>query len=116
LAGLPGGLSARRGAPLQSKIPYVADRRAMESEHRRQFFQQLRVFLQKKMQSPDVRGGEIIVRAHEIGAMGRGIGMDEDEAWRTFKALKGTAWEGRYMPESRSEERGYTAARVAWVP
>jgi hypothetical protein len=98
-----------------SGVGCSADRRAMESDHRRQFFQQLRVFLQKKMHSPDAGGGEIIVRAHEIGAVGRGVGMDEEEAWRTFKALKGTAWEGRYMPESRSEERGYTAARLTWV-
>jgi len=39
---------------------------------------------------PDV-GGMIIVRRHEVEEFARSVGVDEEEAWRTFNALKGTA-------------------------
>jgi hypothetical protein len=80
-------------------------------QHRRQLFQQLVEYLRERMRSPD-QADEVIVRRHELEEFARSIGMDEEEAWRRFGALKGHSWQGKWMEESRSEERGYTAARL----
>jgi len=71
-------------------------------------------FLREKIRSPDVTG-EVIVRRHQLEELARMVGMDEEEAWRMFRRLKGYAWEGQYMGESHSEEGGYTAARLTQV-
>jgi hypothetical protein len=71
-------------------------------------------YLEDKMRSPDV-SGEVIICRNEIEVFGRSVGMDEAEAWQKLIELKGYAWEGHFMPESRSEERGYTAARLISV-
>jgi hypothetical protein len=84
----------------------------MASDARKQYMRQLREFLGEKMRS---RGGEIIVRRHEVKEVARSVGFDEEEAWGIFTRLKGHAWQGQYMSQSRSEERGYTAARLTWV-
>jgi hypothetical protein len=90
-------------------------RKAMASDARKQYMRQLREFLREKMRSaPDV-GGEIIVRRDELEEVALSVGFDEEEAWGIFTRLKGHAWQGQYMAESRSEERGYTAARLTWV-
>lgn len=86
----------------------------MASDPRREHVRELRKFLQVKWRSPDV-GGEVIVRRNEVEEFARRVGMDEEEAWLMFRALKEHAWEGQYMPESHSEERRYTAARLTWV-
>ena len=86
----------------------------MASGTRQQHLRQLREFLREKMRSaPDV-GGEIIVRRHEVEEVALSVGFDE-EPWSIFTRLKGHAWQGHYMAESRSEERGYTAVRLTWV-
>jgi hypothetical protein len=84
---------------------------------KQQYLRQLREFLWEKMRpggSPDA-SGDIIVRRHEVEEVARSVGFDEEEAWGIFTRLKGHAWQGHYMAESRSEERGYTAARLTWV-
>jgi len=63
---------------------------------------------------PDV-GSTIIVRRHEVVEVARSVGVCEEEAWRIFNALKGTAWEGQCVVKSRPEERGYTSARLTCV-
>jgi hypothetical protein len=83
----------------------------MESNHGKQYILHLRKFLQDKMHDPDV-SGEIIVRRHEVEEVASGVGMDESEGWRRFRELNGHAWDGLYMVESHSEERGFTAVRL----
>jgi len=87
----------------------------MASDTRQQYLRQLREFLREKMRSAPVASGDIIVRRHEVEEVARSVGFDEEEAWGIFTRLKGHAWQGHYLPESRSEERGYTAARLTWV-
>ena len=86
----------------------------MTSDARMQYMRLMTEFLREKMRSPDV-AGEGIVRRHELEELARMVGMDEEEAWRMFRRLKGYTWEGQYMGESHSEERGYTAARLTQV-
>jgi hypothetical protein len=66
------------------------------------------------MRSPD-GAGEVIVRRDEVEEFARSVGMDEDEAWQLFRALKPSAWQGQYIEESYSEEGGHTSARLSWV-
>ena len=86
----------------------------MTSDARMQYMRLMTEFLREKMRSPDV-GGEVIVRRHELEELARMVKMDEEEAWRMFTRLKGYAWEGQYMSESHSEERGYTATLLTQV-
>jgi hypothetical protein len=86
----------------------------MTSDTRMQYMRLMTEFLREKIRSPDVTG-EVIVRRHELEELARSVGMDEEEAWRMFRRLKGYAWEGQYMGESHSEERGYNAARLTQV-
>ena len=86
----------------------------MASEARKQDIRQMMGFLRDKMHSPDA-AGEVIVSRHEVEEVARSVGIDEEAAWRMFRVLKGHAWEGQYMEESRSEEREYTAARLMRV-
>ena len=83
----------------------------MASAVRKEYGHQMLAYLQEKMRS----AGEPIVYRHEVDELARSVGMDEDEAWQMFKSVKGVAWQGRYLEESRSEERGYTAARLTRV-
>jgi hypothetical protein len=85
----------------------------VDDDTRKQFMVGLREFLRDKWRSPSA-GGQI-VRINEVGEMGRDCGLDEREAWRQFKETEGLLWEGQYLPESRSEERGYTAVRLSLV-
>jgi hypothetical protein len=87
----------------------------MADEISGQHVRQMMEFLRVKMRSVPDTASEVIVRRHEVDAYARSVGMDEEEAWQIFTGLKGFAWEGQYMAESRSEERGYTAARLMWV-
>ena len=87
----------------------------MASDTRQQYLRQLREFLREKMRPVPDASGDIIVRRHEVEEVARSVGFDEEEAWGIFTRLKGHAWQGHYLPESRSEERGYTAARLTWV-
>ena len=66
------------------------------------------------MRPPD-DAGEVIVRRDELEEFARSVGMDEDEAWQMFRALKPSSWQGQYIEESRSEEGEYTSARLSWV-
>jgi hypothetical protein len=86
----------------------------MMGDPRMQYMRLMTEFLQEKLRFADV-AGEVIVRRHELEELARSVGMDEEEAWRMFRRLKGYAWEGQYMGESHSEERGYTAARLTQV-
>jgi hypothetical protein len=86
----------------------------MTSDTRMQYMRLMTEFLREKIRSPDV-AGEVIVRRYQLEELARMVGMDEAEAWRMFRRLKGYAWEGQYMAESHSEERGFTAARLTRV-
>ena len=89
-------------------------RKAMMGDPRMQYIRLMTEFLREKLRFADV-AGEVIVRRHELEELARSVGMDEEEAWRMFRRLKGYAWEGQYMGESHSEERGYNAARLTQV-
>jgi Trm5-related predicted tRNA methylase len=86
----------------------------MMGDPRMQYMRLMTEFLREKLRFADV-AGEVIVRRHQLEELARMVGMDEEEAWRMFRRLKGYAWEGQYMGESHSEERGYTAARLTQV-
>lgn len=87
----------------------------MASDTKQQYLRQLREFLGEKIHPAPNAKPDIIVSRHEVEEVARSVGFDEEEAWRIFTRLKGHAWQGQYMAESRSEERGYTAARLTWV-
>jgi hypothetical protein len=86
----------------------------MERDANKQNIRHMMEFLGDKWRSPGV-SDEMIVSRYEIEQFAQSIGMDKEEAWRMFGELKGHAWEGWYMQEIRSEERGYLAARLTWV-
>jgi hypothetical protein len=86
----------------------------MMGDPRKRYMRLMTEFLREKLQFADV-AGEVIVRRHQLEELARSVGMDEEEAWRMFRRLKGYAWEGQYMAESHSEERGYNAARLTQV-
>jgi hypothetical protein len=71
----------------------------------------MRQFLIEKLETPD-ESGDVIVRRQELEGIAVAVGVDKQWAWEAFKRLKGLAWYGSYIPESRSEERGYTKARI----
>ena len=80
----------------------------------KEYIRQMQQFLREKWESPDVSGA-VIVRRHELEGIAVAIGLDKQRAWELFKASQGIVWEGQYMEESRSDERGYTAVRLARV-
>jgi hypothetical protein len=81
----------------------------VDSDKTKEYIRRMRQFLIEKVETPDV-SGEVIVRRQELEGIAVAAGVDKQWAWEMFKWSKGLFWEGSYMPESRSEERGYTAA------
>ena len=86
----------------------------MDRDTNKQNIRYMVEYLENRMRSPDV-SGEVIIRRNEIGEFAQSVGMGEAEAWQMFIDLQGHAWRGQFMPESRSGERGYTAARLMWA-
>jgi len=77
-------------------------------------------FLQERLESPEAepaRGSPsfAIVRRHELEEIAATVGLDGRRAWHLFEASEGHVWRGHYVTESRSEEGGYTAARLVGV-
>ena len=68
----------------------------MASDTKTQRIRQMMKFLRHKMRSPDA-ADEVIVRRHEVEEFARSVGMVEEEAWRMFRVLKGTADGRAYM-------------------
>ena len=90
----------------------------MERDKETEYMNRMRQFLQEKLESPDVAGGSpsfAIVRRHELEEIAVTVGLDRRRAWHLFEASEGHVWRGHYLPESRSEESGYTAARLVGV-
>ena len=86
----------------------------MDREEEKDFLRRMRQFLQEKWRSQDVTG-EVVVHRYELEGIAVAVGLDKQRAWELFKASKGSFWLGEYMPESRSEERGYIAVRLSRV-
>jgi hypothetical protein len=87
----------------------------VERDKENEYLSRMRRFLQEKLESPDVDKGDAVVRRHELEEIAVTVGLDRRRAWHLFQASEGHVWRGHYMPESRSEERGYTAARLVGV-
>ena len=88
----------------------------MERDKENEYLSRMRQFLQEKLDSPDVAGGSpAVVRRHELEEIAVTVGLDGQRAWHLFQASEGHVWRGHYIPESRSEELGYTAARLVGV-
>jgi hypothetical protein len=88
----------------------------VERDKENEYLSRMRQFLQEKLDSPDVAGSSpAVVRRHELEEIAVAVGLDGKRAWHLFEASEGHVWRGHYMPESRSEEGGYTAARLEWV-
>jgi hypothetical protein len=90
----------------------------VERDKENEYLSRMRQFLQEKLDSPDVAGGSpsfAIVRRHELEEIAVTVGLDRQRAWHLFQASEGHVWRGHYIPESRSEELGYTAARLVGV-
>ena len=85
----------------------------MEWDKENEYVSKMRRFLQEKLESEGP--GEAIVRRHELEEIAVAVGLDGQRAWHLFEASEGHVWRGQYIPESRSEERGYTAARLTRV-
>jgi hypothetical protein len=89
----------------------------VERDKDNEYLSRMRQFLQEKLESPEAEpappGGSpsfAIVRRHELDEIAVAVGLDGQRAWHLFEASEGHVWRGHYIPESRSEERGYTAA------
>jgi hypothetical protein len=95
----------------------VSEARDKENE----YLSRMRQFLQEKLESPEAElaggspGFAPVVRRHELEEIAVTVGLDRRRAWHLFQASEGHVWRGHYMPESRSEERGYTAVRLVGV-
>ncbi len=88
----------------------------MERDKENEYLSRMRQFLQEKLDSRDVAGGSpAVVRRHELEEIAVTVGLDRRRAWHLFGASEGHVWRGHYIPESRSEELGYTAARLVGV-
>jgi hypothetical protein len=83
----------------------------VDRDKENEYLSRMRQFLHEKWESWDV-GGDAIVRRHELEAIADDVGLDRQRAWDRFRTSEGPVWQGQYMPESRSEERGYTAVRL----
>ncbi len=90
----------------------------MERGKENEYLSRMRQFLQEKLESPEAElagGSTALVRRHELEGIAVTVGLDRQRAWHLFQASEGHVWRGHYIPESRSEERGYTAARLVGV-
>ena len=90
----------------------------MERDKENEYLSRMRQFLQEKLESPEAElagGSTAVVRRHELEGIAVTVGLDRQRAWHLFQASEGHVWRGHYIPESRSEERGYTAARLVGV-
>jgi hypothetical protein len=92
----------------------------VERDKENGYLSRMRQFLQEKLDSPEAElsGGSpsfAIVRRHELEEIADDVGLDGQRAWHLFEASEGHVWRGHYVPESRSEELGYTAARLVGV-
>lgn len=90
----------------------------MERDKENEYLSRMRQFLQEKLESPEAElagGSTAVVRRHELEGIAVTVGLDRQRAWHLFQASEGYVWRGHYIPESRSEERGYTAARLVGV-
>jgi hypothetical protein len=88
----------------------------VERDKENEYLSRMRQFLQEKLDSRDVAGGSpAVVRRHELEEIAVTVGLDRQRAWHLFQASEGHVWRGHYIPESRSEELGYTAARLVGV-
>ena len=85
----------------------------MERDKEDEYLSRMRQFLQEKLESDGP--GDAVVRRHELEEIALTFGLDGRRAWHLFEASEGHVWRGQYIPESRSEERGYTAARLTRV-
>jgi hypothetical protein len=85
----------------------------VEWDKENEYVSRMRQFLQEKLESEGP--GEATVRRHELEAIAATFGLDGRRAWHLFEVSEGHVWRGHYIPESRSEERGYTAVRLEWV-
>jgi hypothetical protein len=83
----------------------------VDRDKENEYLRRMRQFLKEKLETPD-ESGDVIVRRQELEGIAVAVGVDKQWAWYAFKRLKGPAWQGSYIPESRSEERGYSAARL----
>ena len=86
----------------------------MERDKEKECLRRMRQFLQEKWRAQDV-SGNVVVHRHELDGIAVSVDLDRQRAWELFKASKGSFWLGEYLPESRSEERGYTAVRLSRV-
>ncbi len=88
----------------------------MERDKENEYLSRMRQFLQEKLESPEAKlAGDAVVRRHELEEIAVTFGLDRLRAWHLFEASEGHVWRGHYVPECRSEEGGYTAARLEWV-
>ena len=85
----------------------------MERDKEDEYLSRMRQFLQEKLESDGP--GDAVVRRHELEEIALTFGLDGRRAWHLFEASEGHVWRGHYMPEIRSEESGYTAARLVGV-
>jgi len=82
----------------------------VERDKETEYLNRMRQFLQEKLEPDGL--GDAVVRRHELEGIAVTVGLDRQGAWELFEASEGLAWQGQYMPESYSEERGYTAVRL----
>ena len=85
----------------------------VERDKETEYLNRMRQFLQEKLESEGP--GDAVVRRHELEEIAVTVGLDGQRAWHLFEASEGHVWRGHYVPESRSEESGYTAARLVGV-
>jgi hypothetical protein len=103
----------RSGAGSRRGCSGVDERGNVERDKETEYLNRMRQFLQEKLESEGP--GDAVVRRHELEEIAVAVGLDGQRAWHLFEASEGHVWRGHYIPESRSEARGYTAVRLEWV-
>jgi hypothetical protein len=81
----------------------------VDRDKEKEYLSRMQRFLLERWKSRGV-GGD--VRRHELEAIADEVGLGRQRSWDLFRASEGVVWQGQYMPESHSEERGYTALRL----
>ena len=86
----------------------------MLTEAEKDYVVRMQRFLRERWESAD-RGGAVVRRLPPLAPLAEEAGLDEPVGWNLFALSESYVWRGSYVPESRSEEHGFTAAKLEWV-
>jgi hypothetical protein len=85
----------------------------MLTEAEKDYLVRMQRFLRERWEAADQ--GSAVVRRHELAPLSEEAGLEEPVGWNLFALSESYVWRGSYVPESRSEVHGFTAAKLEWV-